>query len=170
MANQKAKGVTNMKSKHLKWTAVIILVTMGLVAAGAAQMHDRGPGMHRHFGGFLGRQLQLTDAQRAQIKSMWQADKPTITPLLQQLANYRKQMLAATAKGNFNSDQVATLANQQSQVMAKLMVEKQKLMAQVYNQVLTPEQRGKADLMRAKHEQRIDTWLQHLTTNGPVQN
>jgi Spy/CpxP family protein refolding chaperone len=159
-----------MKSKYLKWTAVIIVATACLVVAGLAQTQQgRGPGMHGRFG-FIARQLQLTDVQKAQIKSMWQADKPTLTPLMQQLATYRKQMLVATANGKFDNNTVTALANQQSQVMAKLMVEKQKLMAQAYNQVLTPDQRAKADQMRTNREQHIDKWMQHMATNGPAQD
>jgi Spy/CpxP family protein refolding chaperone len=159
-----------MKGKYLKWTVVIVLAIAGVVAAGWAQTQQhsgRGPGMHRRFG-FIAKQLQLTDAQQAQIKSMWQADKPTITPLLQQLATYRKQMLTATASGKFDSNQVGGIANQEAQVMAKLMVEKQKLMAQAYNQVLTPDQRSKADQLRAKHEQHIDNWMQRMADNSPA--
>ena len=157
-----------MKGKYLKWTVVIVLAIAGVVAVGWAQTQQhsgRGPGMHRRFG-FIAKQLQLTDAQQAQIKSLWQAEKPTLTPLLQQLATYRKQMLTATASGKFDSNQVSGIANQEAQVMAKLMVERQKLIAQAYNQVLTPDQRSKADQLRGRHEQHIDNWMQRMSNNG----
>jgi Spy/CpxP family protein refolding chaperone len=157
-----------MKGKYLKWTVVIVLGVAGVVAVGLAQTQQhsgRGPGMHRRFG-FIAKQLQLTDAQQAQIKSLWQAEKPTLTPLLQQLATYRKQMLTATASGKFDSNQVSGIANQEAQVMAKLMVERQKLIAQAYNQVLTPDQRSKADQLRGRHEQHIDNWMQRMSNNG----
>ena len=162
-----------MYSKYLKWTAVMALLVAGAVAFAIGQMPARGMdtpemGMHRHFMGFVAKQLQLTDAQKTQIKSMWQAEKPTMQPLLQQLATGRKQMLALTANGNFDAGKVSALANQQSQTIAQLMVERQKLIAQVYNRVLTPDQRSKADQIRANHEQRIDQWLQRMNEQSPA--
>lgn len=157
-----------MNRKYLKWTAVVIVAVAGLAAAGWAQMQNQGggPGKHRrHFMAYIAKQLQLTDAQQAQIKSMWQAQKPTLQPLLQQLANDRKQMPQLTAGGNWSpqiEQQVTALATQQSQVIAQLMVQRQKLIAQVYNQVLTPDQRTKADELRTQREQRLDKWLQHM--------
>ena len=113
---------------------------------------------------FMGRYLQLTAAQRDQIKSMWQAERSTTQPLLQQLASQRKQMMAATANGKFDAANVQAIANQQSQTTASLMVERQKLQAQIYNQVLTPDQRTKFDQMRQKQVERLDKWLQHMST------
>jgi protein CpxP len=156
-----------MSRKYLKWTAVIVLAVTGIAAAGWAQMKQEGmgPGRHRFFMGYLAKQLQLTDAQKAQIKTMWQAQKTTMQPLLQQLASGRQQMLAATANGQFDQAKVTAIAQQQAPVIAQLMVAKQQLISQVYNQVLTPDQRTKADQMRAKHEQRLEKWLQPTNTS-----
>jgi Spy/CpxP family protein refolding chaperone len=156
-----------MNRKHLKWTVATIGAVAVLAIAGWAQMQSQGggPGRHRHFMAYITKQLQLTDAQQAQIKSMWQAQKPAIQPLLQQLAAGRKQMLQLTSNGAFDQGQVSTLAQQQAQVIAQLMVQRQKLISQVYSQVLTPDQRTKAEQLRVQHEQRIDKWLQRMGAN-----
>ncbi len=158
-----------MKGKYVKWTAAV-LVLIAAAAFGFAQMEHRGgwePGMmHHRFLGYLAYRLQLTDAQKAEIKSMWQAEKPTAMPLIQQLADGRKQMLALTANGQFDEAKVRALANQQSQTLAQLIVEKTKLESQIYNKVLTPEQRTKAEEMRQKQTARIDQWLQKLEGNA----
>jgi Spy/CpxP family protein refolding chaperone len=154
-----------MKSSYLKWSAALLVLVIGGVLAFAQMRQHRGgwgPGMHGGFLAHVARYLDLTDAQKAQIKTMWQAEKPTVLPLVQRLANGRKEMLELTANGNFDQQKVQALANQQSQTIAQLIVEKQKLESQIYSQVLTPEQRTKVDQMRQKHTERIDNWLQKL--------
>jgi len=154
-----------MNRKYLKWTVVGVLAVAGLAAVGWAQHQGGGPGRHRHFMAYITKQLQLTDAQQAQIKSMWQAQKTTIQPLLQQLASGRKQMLQLTANGAFDQGKVTALANTQAQTIAQLLVARQQLISQVYNQVLTPDQRAKAEQLRTQHEQRIDKWLQRMNAS-----
>ncbi|MFB3814784.1 MAG: Spy/CpxP family protein refolding chaperone [Terriglobales bacterium] len=154
-----------MRSKYVKWTGLLLLVIAGGVLAFAqVRQHygGRGMGMHGRFLHRMARYLELTEAQKAQIKSMWQAEKPAVMPLVRQLADARKQMLQLTANGSFDQEKVQALANQQSQALAQLIVEKQKLESQIYSRVLTPEQRTKVDQMRQKHTARIDTWLQKL--------
>jgi periplasmic protein CpxP/Spy len=161
-----------MNNKYLKSVAVIAILALAAVV-GIAQSSENnsgrgGPGGHHHsFMGYLVEELQLTDSQQAQVKSMWQAEKATSRPLMQQLEASRKQMLELTAHGNFDQAKVTALANQNAPIMAQLMVQKEKLMSQVYNQVLTPEQRTKMDTMRAQHEEHIDRALQHLTDSMP---
>lgn len=163
-----------MNSKRYKYiwvtaAALLLIATALLYAQTRSQRGEWGPGMGRGMmgHGFLGhmaQQLQLTDAQKTQIKTLWDAEKPTMLPLIQQLANAHKQMLAITANGAFDEAKVATIANQQSQTLARLMIEKEKLQSQIYNQVLTPEQRAKADQLRQNHAARMDQWLQRMTS------
>ena len=84
-------------------------------------------------------------------------------PLVQQLAENRKAMLAATANGAFDQAKVQAIANQQSQAMAQLMVQKASIQHQIYTQVLTADQRTKADQMREKQMERIDQRLQRFS-------
>jgi Spy/CpxP family protein refolding chaperone len=165
-----------MKTKRSTWimaTLVAVLLAAAALLYGQAQQPngwEPGMGMgHKRFLNHMAQALQLTDAQKAQIKSMWQAEKPTVQPLLQQLAENHKQMLAVTANGAFDQAKVTAIANQQSQTLAQLIVEKEKLQSQIYSQVLTPEQRTKADELRQKHAARIDQWLQQATTSAPGQ-
>jgi Spy/CpxP family protein refolding chaperone len=163
-----------MKSKPNKYiwvtaAALLLIATALLYAQTRSQRGGWGPGMGRGMmgHGFLGhiaQQLQLTDAQKTQIKTLWDAEKPTMLPLVQQLAEAHKQMLAITANGAFDQDKVAAIANRQTQTLARLMVEKEKLQSQIYNQVLTPEQRAKADQLRQTHAARMDRWLQNLAS------
>ena len=88
-------------------------------------------------------------------------------PIMQQLRASRMQMLELTAHGNFDQAKVTALANQMAPLTAQLMVEKEKMMSQVYNQVLTPEQRTKMDSMRGRHEEHMDRGLEHMTDTTP---
>lgn len=118
------------------------------------QRHGRRHGMYA----YLARQLQLTDAQKAQIKTMVQAQRASAKPLMQQLADQRKQLMTATAGGKFDQAKVTSIAQAQADVMAKLIVMREQVKSQIYNQVLTPDQRTKADQLQQKHMQRMEHW------------
>ncbi len=164
-----------MNRKYAKWAmvAALALTTMGVLAyAQAAHQHKEGGawggGMPGMMGGrmmhHIARYLDLTDAQKTQIKAMIEAEKPKFLPLAQQLANGRKQMLALTANGAFDQAKIQALATQQSQTLAQLIVMKEQLQSEIYNKVLTQEQRTKADQLRQKQSEHIDRWLQHLAS------
>jgi Spy/CpxP family protein refolding chaperone len=179
-----------MHNRNAKWVAVIVLVVAGAALLAFAQAESQngntppghggmwkdhamgdgmfGPGMGHHFlMGMLAKQLDLTDAQKAQIKTMWEAEKPTVTPLLQSLANGHKQMLDLTANGAFDEAKVRAVATQQSQTIAQLIVEKEKMLSAVYTKVLTADQKTKMDQMRQHMETHIDHMLQHMTAAAP---
>jgi Spy/CpxP family protein refolding chaperone len=158
-----------MKTKF--WSvavALLALVLCGTAIFSYAQQNDTaaasGWSGHQHGRmGFMARELNLTDAQKQQIKTMMQSQHATMHPLVQQLAENRKAMLAATANGAFDQAKVQAIANQQSQAMAQLMVQKASIQHQIYTQVLTADQRTKADQMREKQMERIDQRLQRFS-------
>jgi Spy/CpxP family protein refolding chaperone len=111
----------------------------------------------------MARALNLTDAQKQQIKTIVQAQRPTMSPIRRQLAQNRASMLTAAASGAFNQATVQSLANQRALLIAQLVVPRAYIQSQIYNQVLTPEQKAKADQMRQNQIARI---TQHLQTMG----
>ncbi len=115
---------------------------------------------------YLARELNLTDAQKAQIKDIFQANKQTGLPLLEQMATDKKAMLEATANGNYDQARIQTLATQQAQLMAQLIVQKQAIQHQIYTQVLTADQRTKADQLRAQRISRMESRLQKWSQAG----
>ncbi len=122
---------------------------------------------------YLMRELNLTDAQKAQVKDIFQANKQTGLPLIQQMAANKKAMLEATANGNYDQAKIQALATQQAQLMSQMIVQKQAIQHQIYTQVLTSDQRAKADQLRAQQISRIDgrlqKWLQSGTDESPQQ-
>ncbi len=160
---------TNFRSLAV---ALLALVLCGAATLSYAQQSDQtgaaaGWGGHRHgHMGYLAKQLNLTDAQKAQIKTMMQAQRATLRPLMQQMAQNRLAMLNATASGAFDQAKVQAIATQQSQITAQLAVQKASLHSQIYNTVLTADQKAKADQLRQNQISRINEHLQKLSQAG----
>jgi len=162
--------------KKKMWSVAVALLALVLCGAAtlsyAQQSEENGGGAaawsghrHGHFG-YLARELNLTDAQKAQIKTMMQSQRATLRPLMQQMAQNRLAMLNATANGAFDQAKVQALANQQSQIIAQLAVQKASLQSQVYNQVLTADQKTKADQLRQNQIARINQRLEKLSQSN----
>jgi len=161
-----------MKTKF--WSvaiALLALVLCGTAMLAYAQQSDESGASawsgHRHgHMGFMARELNLTDAQKQQIKTMMQSQRTTMRPLMLQMAQNRASMLTATSGGAFDQAKVQALATQQSQIMAQFEVQKASLRSQIYNTVLTPEQKAKADQMRQNQLARINEHIQKLSQAG----
>ena len=156
-----------MKSRIAIAISIIVLVAAGAIyaaarAGGEAAAQGAGlPGMGgknhrfaRHMMARLAERLGLTDAQKAEIRSIITAERPTLEPLARQMAKSRQELRTATANGHFDEAQVRALAAQQAQTFTDLIVEKERVKSKVYG-VLTPEQRAKAEQMRGRWEARI---------------
>jgi Spy/CpxP family protein refolding chaperone len=64
-------------------------------------------------------------------------------------------MPLAEENGPFDEVKVRAIADKQAAILAQLLVERQRLISKIYNDVLTPEQRTKADELRKHmHESR----------------
>jgi len=165
-----------MKTKSWMFIlALVAAVACGTVAFSYAQNADAtpgpGPGWHEHMKGhmgWMGKELNLTDAQKAQIKSMMQAQRSSMHPLMQQMAQTRLAMLQATSNGAFDQAKVTALANQQAQLQAQLTVQRESMQHQVYTQVLTADQRTKADQMRQQKISRMTEHMQKMEQRSAV--
>jgi periplasmic protein CpxP/Spy len=165
-----------MKMKSSSWMFAVALAAVlvcGAVMIGYAQQTDSADPKtawagHRHGDhmGYMAKALNLTDAQKAQIKSITQANRTSMRPLMQQMEQNRLAMLTATSGGAFDQAKVTALANQQAQLMAQMSVQRQSIRSQIYTQVLTPEQRATADQMRQKQIARINERLQKWSQPG----
>jgi len=159
--------------------ALLALVLCGTAMLGYAQQSDENGGAsawsgHRHGGhmGYMAKELNLTDAQKQQIKTMMQAQRTTMRPLMQQMAQNRLAMLNATASGAYDQAKVQAIAAQQAQIMSQLAVQKASLHSQIYHSVLTADQKAKADQMRQSQITRINQRLQKFSqteTETPAQ-
>jgi Spy/CpxP family protein refolding chaperone len=151
------------------------LLSVGLMATlgfGQTAMHRAGFGHHGGFGnmlGMMGDYLDLTDAQRTQMKAILAKEKPTLQPLMQQLKQGHQQM-SQLEDGTFDEGKVRALATQQSQTLTELMVQKARIKSELM-QVLTPDQKTKLAAFKAKQQARFQQHLQHApagTTEAPA--
>jgi Spy/CpxP family protein refolding chaperone len=97
---------------------------------------------------YVAHELNLTAAQREQIKSIWIAELPRVKPMLRQLLDENSQMPSST--GAFDEVKTRAVTDRQAATISQLLVERQRLISKIYNDVLTPTQRVKADQIR-KH-------------------
>jgi protein CpxP len=139
--------------------ALVAALAIAALGATALAQNNFGQGAKHgefrggHFGQRMAAELGLTEQQQTQIKQILQNEKTNVQPLRDQLRSAHQQMLAATRGGAFDEAQVRTIANQQAQTQANLIVEREKVKAEIYK-VLTPDQRAKADQMQAQMGQR----------------
>ena len=143
-----------MHKKSIIIAAILMALAAGLATTAFAQ--HRGMGFGRNNGWMLKhmvKQLNLTEAQQTQVKSILADEKTKIKPMMQQLRQ-NQQAEDANVNGSFDENQARAFANKQAQLMTDLIVEKERMRSQVYA-VLTPEQRQKAlQLMQERQQHR----------------
>ena len=138
---------------------VVVVATIAIARADAQRWHRWG---HPNPLAYVAHELNLNDAQKLQIKSMWHAERPVFSSLVRQLANESKEMDAATAQGNLDEGKVQEIAARQGATVARLLVEMERFKARVYTAVLTPEQRTKGDELQKRWQTRLDQILSQI--------
>lgn len=109
------------------------------------QRGRRGGGDHMFARGFS--KLDLTDAQKAQMKQIRESQRESLQPLRQELRAKRQEIRTATASGTFDEALVRQKLAEIAPLEAKLMAERFRAHQEMLS-VLTPDQRTKLDQMR----------------------
>jgi Spy/CpxP family protein refolding chaperone len=114
-----------------------------------------GPGRHGPGGalGPLARDLNLTDAQKTQIKQLTDDFEQSTKSLREQLFKTGGGPLEGLKDGAFDEASVRAAAQARANIQVELEVAHAKLMSQVYT-VLTVEQKAKLAELRQRFEQR----------------
>jgi periplasmic protein CpxP/Spy len=161
-----------MNANRFKLLAVVLSVAMA-TAAFSQTVVKTAQGMGHHGGfsaarmlGFYTDYLDLTDAQQAQMKDILTKEKPTIRPLIQQLAQGRQQMKALEQAATFDEAKVRSAASQQTQTMTELMVQKARIKSELMA-VLTSDQKDKLAKFEARRQARFQ---KHFQQNQAPQN
>ncbi len=132
----------------------VVLIATAQSRTASSQAPQRPPGgppppppplMNEH----LAHELNLSDEQNTQVKAVFDAEHATVEGLMKKLDDLREQLRAATANGQFDEAQVRTLANQQGQTQADLIVEHERTKAKIYS-LLTAEQRSKLEQLHER--------------------
>jgi periplasmic protein CpxP/Spy len=158
---------------NMKIVGVVLGATLlAAVAFGQSVVRTAAPSHRAGFGmmGMMADYLDLTDAQRTQMKTILSKEKPTIQPLMQQLAAGRQQMQQLEQAATFDETKARTVATQQSQTLAELMVQKARIKSELI-QVLTPDQKTKLTAFEARRQARWQKHLQGSTSSSePASN
>jgi periplasmic protein CpxP/Spy len=152
-----------------RFTLLAVVLSVALTTAAFSQTvvkTHQGMG-HRggisHMLGFYADYLDLTDAQRAQMKDIIAKEKPTIQSLMQQLRQGHQQMSQLEQAATFDEAKVRAAASQQTQAMTELMVQKARIKSELIA-LLTPEQKDKMAKFEAKRQARFQKHFQQNTT------
>ena len=149
----------------MKKSRVLILVTVLILLTGFVIAKAEIRGWHRGFGhrdwhhsplGYVARELKLTDTQNQQIRTIWEGERPALSKLAKQFADENRALSAATAKGVVNEAEASRIAGLQGATLAQLILEKEHLKAKIYADVLSQEQRDKADALLSRWQSHID--------------
>jgi Spy/CpxP family protein refolding chaperone len=128
---------------------------------------DTAPPAHGRFLQQLTQRLNLTDDQKAQIKTILRADKDTRTALLGQLRAARANLRAAIQAGDANETSVRAAAAQVAAVEGDLAVERMKIYGKIAP-ILTNEQRQQISDFRRRAEDVTDRAITHAA-EAPAQ-
>jgi periplasmic protein CpxP/Spy len=110
-----------------------------------------------HGGGFGAsfRHLDLTDAQKAQLKQIRASHSESIKALRQQIREKRQAMRESFANGAFNESLASQRMAEIAPLQAKLMGEQFRIRQESLS-VLTAEQKAKLEQSREQFKQRIE--------------
>jgi periplasmic protein CpxP/Spy len=154
-----------MKSTRIRilsiGAAVIILAAAAAIAQGMHGMHGHGgpDGDFHHMLAFFTDKLDLTSDQQAQVKAIWEKEKPTLEPLMKQMHQNHADMQALEASGPFDEAKTRALATQQAQTMIEVEVQHARVKSEMV-QVLTADQKAKLAQFEAKHQEHMREHMQ----------
>jgi len=140
-------------------SAVLLVGGMFVVAQRVMHKSMHGPGRGPMM---MFRQLDLTDDQKGKVKEIFEANKGTVQPLMEQLKANHERIAALNGS---DDAQLQTLAKQQGDLIAQMIVAREHVKSQVFA-ILTDEQKAKAEQMRDQMKQRFQDRMKNWVQNG----
>jgi Spy/CpxP family protein refolding chaperone len=137
------------------------LIVVGITAASTQTRTWRGGHgpfwFHHGPMGFVAHELDLSDMQKSQIKTIWEGERTNIAVLVREFASEQKEMAAISLQdGAADEGRMHDISVREGATLAKLFDEKEKLTGKIYSQVLNPAQRKKADELRKGWSSRLE--------------
>lgn len=131
--------------------ALAIAVPIGIAQSKDAggQKHGMRGGGHMRGAGF--RNLDLTDAQKTQMKQIRDSHSQSLRPLMEQVRAKRQEIRQARESGTFNEALVTQKLSEIAPLEAKLMGERTRVHQEMLS-VLTADQKAKLDQSRAERK------------------
>ncbi len=146
-----------------KWMVLAVAGAMSAVLATCVAIAQRESGwMQMRASGLMmrgvERDLGITDEQRTQIKSILKTEEPAIEALA---VRVHEEQMQLQAQPGFDEGYVRAFAKQHESTMEDVLVERVKVRNEIRD-VLTSEQREKADQMRSAFYSRFTDRLAKL--------
>lgn len=134
--------------------------------------HKRGGkgrhGMRGGFGGRFAEKLNLTDAQKEQMKQIAARYRESAKALREQRREGRDGGFGSLTDGTFNESAVRAAAQARANARVEREVMRARMMSEMFA-VLTPEQKAQLAAERHQREQRRQEWRSRRNAT-PVQN
>jgi Spy/CpxP family protein refolding chaperone len=128
--------MTSIKQTLLTLSAVALLSATTIAAQGRGHFGPEG-----RMGGGLATALDLTDAQKTQAKTIFDTERQSTKPLMQQLQTQR-QSVDQAIQGGKSAEEVSAIAAQQGSLLGQLEGVRASARQQFYS-ILTPAQQKK---------------------------
>src|SRR5258708_38789744 len=163
-----------MKSIRFRFLVAALAVTLGAAIAKSQtadttppppSMHEHGHGfgMEGHKLEFYAKYLNITDAQRTQMKDVLHQEHATMKPLMQQM-HAMEQQLKQYEEGTYDEAKVQAVVAQQAQNLVQLKVQETRIHNELF-QLLTPEQQAKLKELEANREARMQNHMHSTPAN-----
>lgn len=164
-----------MKKAVFGFIALAVLgigTAIGFAQINKAEKGDSGyglPGFGRKGGrfgiGFPLRSLGLTEEQQAKVREIVMASKERLRPQMDSLRANRENLEKVTAGGSFDEKTISDIANQSGQIIAEMIVERERAKSQIYA-ILTDEQRAKLAEMKKQREENRKSFFRRLSVGS----
>jgi protein CpxP len=128
--------------------ALAIAVPFAIAQSKDAGGHRHGMRGGGHMAGAGFRNLDLTDAQKTQMKQIRESHSQSLRPLMEQIRAKRQEIRQASEGGTFNEALVTQKLNEIAPLEAKLMGERSRVHQEMLS-VLTADQKAKLEQTRA---------------------
>ena len=148
----------SLMTKMTIWGAAAAITLGGFTAIAHAQGPGHGPGGGGFLGGMIGHMLDLTDAQKEQIKAITKQAFDSNQALATQMKAAHEAEQAAIKAGK-SDPELAQLVQSYAPVQTQFHTVRLQTEAKIYK-VLTPEQRTKLDEMRGKMREHFGQGMQ----------
>lgn len=148
--------------------SLILSAALGVSAlafAGGQGGPGFGPGPHGHHGGeaMAFRGLDLTDAQKTQIKQIMQQSFASLKTQAQAVHQQREAFEALSPNASNYQSAAASLAQAEANFTSARITARAAATAQIYNSVLTSAQQAQYATQKAAFEARRAQWKQFKT-------
>lgn len=140
--------------------AFLSLALAAVVIGGAVAARAHGPGMQAPSQGLLqgllpALDLDLSDAQKEQVRAMLRDAGPRLAPLAAEVGRARRALFAAVTAPTYDEAAVRAAADAVGRAAGAVAAERAQLQAQVRT-ILTAEQQAKLDEALRRMTERLD--------------